>query len=365
MKIERLLLKRYKRFREREIRFDLGHDPESSVVSVLVGSNGSGKSSVLQAIAATLGTATGRLRQPRLLEWPGFNRDLLNSAWSGPFEVRLNVKFSQKETDSTLKLFDLYAPYIESRSLYEPATEQRIELSFKDEGVLARSANQLFQFRGRDYAKFLFSNNIVKFDVFEQVGTCLWYTENRTSTSLTPESLGQETDEKSTKIEFDELVLRRQMNSLYGFHIRVKDGKIKLREGQRDILNNFESYFKLLFPGRGLSGTVPRSAANQVLEEAWFKLHDSAHEYEISEMSGAERALFPILFDFANWNVNNSVILIDEIELHLHPPLQQRFISALKELGRNNHFIITTHSDWVLETLSPNQIIRLDGGDAN
>jgi len=40
---------------------------------VLVGKNGSGKSSVLQAIAATLAQATGRLQSPAHLKWPCFD----------------------------------------------------------------------------------------------------------------------------------------------------------------------------------------------------------------------------------------------------------------------------------------------------
>jgi predicted ATP-dependent endonuclease of OLD family len=51
-------------------------------------------------------------------------------------------------------------------------------------------------------------------------------------------------------------------------------------------------------------------------------------------MSGGERAVFPMLMDFASWNIHNSVILIDEIELHLHPPMQQALLRALPKLGK-------------------------------
>jgi predicted ATP-dependent endonuclease of OLD family len=62
-------------------------------------------------------------------------------------------------------------------------------------------------------------------------------------------------------------------------------------------------------------------------------------------MSAGERVIFPILIDFANWNINNSIIIIDELELHLHPPLQQALVDLLPRLGKNNQFIITTHSE--------------------
>jgi len=78
-------------------------------------------------------------------------------------------------------------------------------------------------------------------------------------------------------------------------------------------------------------------------------------------MSAGERAIFPILMDFTRWNINNSVIIIDELELHLHPPLQQTLVRALSEIGHNNQFIFTTHSNSVVTMFdeSENQIIRL------
>jgi predicted ATP-dependent endonuclease of OLD family len=76
-------------------------------------------------------------------------------------------------------------------------------------------------------------------------------------------------------------------------------------------------------------------------------------------MSAGERAIFPILLDFANRNINNSIIIIDEVELHLHPPLQQALIRSLPTWGVNNQFFITTHSDSVAAMFSESQIIRL------
>jgi predicted ATP-dependent endonuclease of OLD family len=73
-----------------------------------------------------------------------------------------------------------------------------------------------------------------------------------------------------------------------------------------------------------------------------------------------ERAIFPLLVDFSLNNINNSIIIIDELELHLHPPLQQALIYALPKLGRNNQFIITTHSDYITSMFKPSQIIRLN-----
>ncbi len=52
--------------------------------------------------------------------------------------------------------------------------------------------------------------------------------------------------------------------------------------------------------------------------------------------------------------------MIDEIELHLHPPLQQVLLRALLKLGKNNQFIITTHSDYIEQLVPEAHIVRVE-----
>ncbi len=99
------------------------------------------------------------------------------------------------------------------------------------------------------------------------------------------------------------------------------------------------------------------------MQTPWFNLYDGNRVYEISEMSGGERAVFPILFDFVNWSLHKSIILIDEIELHLHPPMQQAFLNALHKLGNDNQFIITSHSDYIADIVPEDAIIRMEDGE--
>ena len=56
----------------------------------------------------------------------------------------------------------------------------------------------------------------------------------------------------------------------------------------------------------------------------------------------------------------NGVILIDEIDMHLHPSWQREVIRALKETFSNAQFIITTHSPSVLQDLDNDEIIPLE-----
>lgn len=55
----------------------------------------------------------------------------------------------------------------------------------------------------------------------------------------------------------------------------------------------------------------------------------------------------------------NGVVLIDEIDLHLHPTWQGPLIKSLKEVFPKAQFIVTTHSPSVLQTLNEKELIAL------
>ena len=59
---------------------------------------------------------------------------------------------------------------------------------------------------------------------------------------------------------------------------------------------------------------------------------------------------------------SEAIVLIDEIELHLHPEWQQRIIGDLRRTFPNAQFIVSTHSPQVLTTVQPQHIVRLRGG---
>ena len=87
------------------------------------------------------------------------------------------------------------------------------------------------------------------------------------------------------------------------------------------------------------------------------------------QLSDGERGLLAMLFDITRRLVianpesddpvseGSAVVLIDEIELHLHPMWQRRVLKRFTETFRNCQFIVTTHSPLVLGEV-PNTAIR-------
>lgn len=57
------------------------------------------------------------------------------------------------------------------------------------------------------------------------------------------------------------------------------------------------------------------------------------------------------------------IVLIDEIDLHLHPEWQRKVVDDLRETFPNIQFIATTHSPFIIQSLKQGQLINLDKPD--
>lgn len=57
------------------------------------------------------------------------------------------------------------------------------------------------------------------------------------------------------------------------------------------------------------------------------------------------------------------IVLIDELDLHLHPRWQRRVIEDLRRIFPEIQFVATTHSPFIVQTARDGEIIKLDGDD--
>ncbi|MBA0884704.1 AAA family ATPase [Flavobacterium undicola] len=94
-------------------------------------------------------------------------------------------------------------------------------------------------------------------------------------------------------------------------------------------------------------------------------------EFNLNQLSDGEKNLITLIGDIArrlaiaNPESNNplngdGVIMIDEVDLHLHPKWQQLMIPQLETIFPNCQFIVSTHSPQVLNNVQPENIILLD-----
>lgn len=116
----------------------------------------------------------------------------------------------------------------------------------------------------------------------------------------------------------------------------------------------------------GYSKPYIRRAGNEMI------LEKDGAELSVAQLSDGERTLITMVADLgrrlamATENTSlheeplkgHGIALIDEVELHLHPGLQQKVIQRLEQTFPNLQFIVTTHSPLVLTTL-PRESIRI------
>lgn len=88
-------------------------------------------------------------------------------------------------------------------------------------------------------------------------------------------------------------------------------------------------------------------------------VNSSGDEFDINELSSGEKQLFLRTLSIKMLEPENSIILIDEPELSLHPKWQQRIIDVYKKIGKNNQIIVATHSPHVLGSVSNENIFLL------
>ena len=88
--------------------------------------------------------------------------------------------------------------------------------------------------------------------------------------------------------------------------------------------------------------------------------NSSGDKFDINELSSGEKQLFLRTLAIKMLNPENSIILIDEPELSLHPKWQQRIVDVYRKIGKNNQIIIATHSPHILGSVRKENIMLLD-----
>lgn len=88
-------------------------------------------------------------------------------------------------------------------------------------------------------------------------------------------------------------------------------------------------------------------------EDGWFRYTQLGYGYQsmLSWIIDLCKKMFDAYPDMQNPLDGEAVVLIDEIDLHLHPKWQRQIISYLSNAFPNVQFIVTTHSPLVVQSI--------------
>lgn len=130
----------------------------------------------------------------------------------------------------------------------------------------------------------------------------------------------------------------------------------------KKIINDFLRK-ELTWEQRVSNGKLTESGNNVTFSGVWKV---GGREFKYSEFSDGEKTLFTyaLLFFLLDQNpklsIKESIILIDEPELHLHPDSEIQLIEGIRRvIGENGQLIIATHSINILSHLNYEEIFMV------
>ena len=128
---------------------------------------------------------------------------------------------------------------------------------------------------------------------------------------------------------------------------------LTMKEITSKVVKEINSIFSVLELDVKLKGFSKDEKTMPIFENS------AGEEFDINDLSSGEKQLFLRTLSIKMLEPNNSIILIDEPELSLHPKWQQRIIEVYKKIGENNQIIVATHSPHILGSVSNENIFIL------
>ena len=277
------------------------------------------------------------------------------------------MSFEEEELETTRELARLWydrqpQEFRSDREFVEPGMNRTVRVILTGDfwKVGDRPAERA-QFRGRYYAQWFINRGEQSVrSYFPKLPGIFWFDQFRNlGSNSSHEGTGDGLKEQSGSVSFELGVgyLRR-------FLI---DWRRKQEAGNRsypiDYLRQLEGLYKKVFPDRSFGGLENLPSLNSPTEDStYFLIDDGFRRYDLVEMSAGEQSVFPILYEFVRQQIAYSVVLIDEIDLNLHPPAAQFLVSQLPKIAPTCQFIITTHSESVSDVVGESDTHRLAGG---
>jgi len=342
MKIRNIKIQNFRLFKKYEIDFN-----ES--FTVLVANNSAGKTALLDIVSIAFGSYIGVF----------------------PLGTNKGFKFTDasigKSGDEPLYPISLKSTIEFQKEIYDI----KRELSKKGSSTTVKDTTPLQQYAKENYTKLINKQN-VDLPIIAYYGTGrLWRKIKKTTTlkesyarsfgyhdCLNPNSNYKEFEEwflEQSRIEYDEIIKKVQSGKDIDSS-ELKNINTNVLQNVRESINKALHHIgwkNFRFDGKEL-----------VIE------NKTGISLAIDTLSDGVKSMFALVADIAYRcsklnphfsNVSqetNGIVLIDEIDMHLHPSWQQRVLKDLQTIFPNIQFIVTTHSPQVLSSIS-NEHIRI------
>ncbi|GAA6620573.1 AAA family ATPase [Scytonema sp. NUACC26] len=354
--------------------------------TVLIGVNGVGKSSILDCLAILLSQMTGRIQDSIEFMRSLSEEDITNGSQETKIEIVISLTERQDltwslseiraqeqspESSAARKLEEIKA-FLDKRE--QPLQKRVGQKSLKL--VLESLLEDFNQIEGQETSEDFLEDlekaanairNQLVADENASIPLAIYYPVNRAVLDMPLEIA--ETFSFQQRNAYDQALTggRIDFKGFFEWFRNREDLENELRrdnselrdkqlEAVRNAVSSMQPDFSDLRVGRDpLRMTVKKQG----------------REFIVSQLSDGEKCLLALVGDLArrlaianpgldNPLQGNGVVLVDEIELHLHPKWQREIIPALTRTFPNCQFIITTHSPQVVSHVQADNVFLLE-----
>jgi len=339
-KLKRIKINNFRLFETLEINFN-------NDVNVIIANNGSGKTTILDAIAIAFGSMLTK------------------------FPTIQGINFEKK--DLRLDKNNKYEPYM--RIILE-STENTLWDRIKKRDSTKKTASDIPKAYGLKEL-YTFVDNIVDAEnnnLKYNMPLVIYYKTNR---AVFDAPLRKRNFKKSFN-RFESL--HRALVNDASFHRLFQwfDAMEDLERRERDTRKSYSYVLPELQNVRDAIESMLPSFKNPRIEVRplrflidWHKDNNTIQKLQIEQLSDGYRTILAMVMDISarmseanptQGNNSKAIILIDELELHLHPKWQQTILSDLRRTFPNAQFIVTTHSVHILSSIKKEKLFILKDG---
>lgn len=400
MIINQLRVTNLRAFHEAEFNFHPG-------MNLLVGVNGVGKSTVLDAIRILLSQMMPKISDSTSIPIDFKNDDI--SITKKFLTSKLTFGLGQKQYSYSIQRtssrinFKITEQCLTKLSSKEVPNSILTKLKSLEEEILEKNdflkkfKDAIGESQAEQFKKLILENAKLPTG-FSQAGIWLFPPIDTKKKQLSPEEIDQKT--------MEELSFIRSQNPLPIFYsphrstlkpsLLAKNGISSVHSKALEIryqlnLNEFVNWW-IAYEALAKEGVEPGQTVLKALEEAVSQFTGCSNLHAVSkpkktllikksglmldvqQLSDGERGILALVLDLtrrlaqANPYLENpakdgkAIVLIDELDLHLHPKWQRTIVGQLTRTFPNCQFIATTHSPQIISSVSPENIILLEPG---
>jgi len=349
MKINNLKISNFRCFKEYDINFD-------SKLTVLVANNSAGKTSILDAIAIAFGPYVGAFPLGKNKGFKSVDAMIIKDHPEPRYPIKIYAELSFEDKTGSI-----------SR-----------ELSSKGSSTTVKNTKFIQDYAKNKYKKLTDEQSInnVNLPIVAYYGTGrLW--KNLQLTKTTKESHARSygyhdcLNPASNYREFEKWFIECSIAEYHEIIKKVQLGQkfdsTDITTSNTELLNNIRKSINTALQHIGYENIRYDAELSSVVIE-----NNEIGILSVELLSDGVKSMLAMVADIAhrctrlNPHFSNAsqltkgVVLIDEVDMHLHPSWQQNVLNDLQTIFPLIQFIVTTHSPQVLSTVKQDSIRLID-----